>query len=94
MELAVRQNPIKLALETPLDQNCVSSIFPAKRVFQDGNSRTSTWNPATCAYPTENQGLQNEKAEDMIISENISGYVARTGIEPATQGFSVLCSTD
>ena len=35
-----------------------------------------------------------EKAGDMIISENVSGDLARTGIEPATQGFSVLCSTD
>jgi hypothetical protein len=45
---------------------------------------------SSCAYPSEKQGGQNEKWEDTVISENVSADMARTGIEPATQGFSVL----
>ena len=58
--------------------------------FQDGNYRTSALNPALALILQKNKELQNEKVGDMIISENVSGDVARTGIEPATQGFSVL----
>jgi len=29
--------------------------------------------------PLANRGLENEKAEDMIISDNVSGDVARAG---------------
>ena len=72
----------------------LGSIFPAKLIFQDGNYRTSALNPALALILQKNKGLQNEKAEDICIFENVSGDVAGTGIEPATQGFSVLCSTD
>ena len=71
----------------------LGSIFPAKLVFKDGNYRTSALNPALVLILQKNKELGNEKAEDMISSENVSGDVARTGIEPATQGLSVLCST-
>ena len=66
----------------------LGSIFPAKLIFQDGNYRTSVLNPALALILQKNKNLQNKKAEDIIISENVSGDVARTGIEPATQGFS------
>ncbi len=72
----------------------LGSIFPAKLIFKDGNYRTSALNPALTLILQKNKGLQNEKTGDTIISENVSGDVARTGIEPATQGFSVLCSTN
>jgi hypothetical protein len=67
----------------------LGSIFPANVIFKEGNYRTSALNPALVLILQKNKGLQNEKAEDMIISENVSGDVAGTGIEPATQGFSV-----
>ena len=72
----------------------LGSIFPAKLVFQDGNYRTTMLNPALALILQKNNGLQKEKTGNTVISENVSGDVARTGIEPATQGFSVLCSTD
>ena len=72
----------------------LGSIFPTKLIFKDGNYRTSALNPALALILQKNKGLENEKAEDIAISENVSGDVARTGIEPATQGFSVLCSTN
>src|SRR5271156_4571886 len=58
----------------------LGSIFPAKLTFQDGNYRTSALNPALALILQKNKGLQNEKAEDIAISENVSGDVARTGI--------------
>ncbi len=56
----------------------LGSIFPAKLVFQDGNYRTSALNPALALILQKNKELQNEKAEDIAISENVSGDVART----------------
>ena len=55
------------------------SIFPAKLVFQDGNYGTSALNPALAPILQKNKGLQNEKAEDIAISENVSGDVGSTG---------------
>ena len=80
--------------EPRVQRKLLGSIFPAKLIFKDGNYRTGVLNPALALILQKNKELQNKKTEDMIISENISGNVARTGIEPATQGFSVLCSTD
>lgn len=80
--------------EPQVKKKLLGSIFPAKLIFQDGNYRTTVLNSALALILKKNRGLQNEKAEDIAISENVSGDVARTGIEPATQGFSVLCSTD
>jgi hypothetical protein len=62
-------------------------------IFQDRNYRTSALNPALALIFHKNKKLESEKDEDIVISENVSGDVAGTGIEPATQGFSVLCST-
>ena len=58
----------------------LGSIFPAKLIFRDGNYRTSALNPALALILQKNKDLQNEKAEDIAISENVSGDVARTGI--------------
>lgn len=41
-------------------------------------------NPALALILQKNKGLENEKTGDIAISENVSGNVARTGIEPAT----------
>ena len=61
----------------------LGSIFPAKLVFQDGNYRTSALNPALALILQKNKGLRNEKAEDIAISENVSGDVPMAGLEPA-----------
>jgi hypothetical protein len=74
--------------EPQVQRKLLASIFPAKLIFKDGNYRTSVLNPALALILQKNNELQKKKTEDMIISENVSGVVARTGIEPATQGFS------
>src|SRR5271156_3321472 len=60
----------------------LGSIFPAKLTFQDGNYRTSALNPALALILQKNKGLENEKAEDIAISENVSGDVGYVNIEP------------
>jgi hypothetical protein len=37
---------------------------------------------------------ENEKAEDIVISENVSGNVERSGIEPLTSTMPSLRSTN
>ena len=71
----------------------LGSIFLVNLVFQNGNYRTSALNLALTSILQKNNWLGNKKAEDITFFENVFGDVARTGIEPATQGFSVLCST-
>src|SRR5271156_5394543 len=72
----------------------LGSIFPAKLTFQDGNYRTSALNPALVLILQKNKGLGNEKAEDIAISENVSGDVERNGIEPFTSTMPLLRSTN
>jgi hypothetical protein len=69
-------------------------IFPAKLIFKDGNYRTSALNPALALILQKNKGLGNEKAEDMIISENVSGDVERSGLEPLTSTMPLWRSTN
>ncbi len=69
-------------------------IFPAKLVFKDGRYRTTELNKTVELIGLFQKNLRNKKAEHFDIAIKTFGNVARTGIEPATQGFSVLCSTD
>ena len=61
----------------------LGSIFPAKLTFQDGKYRTDGLNPALAIILQKTKSLQNEKTGDIAISENVSGDVPRTGLEPA-----------
>ena len=71
----------------------LGSIFPAKLVFQDGNYRTSALNPALALILQKNKRLGNEKAEDIVISDNASGDVERSGLEPLTSTMPLWRST-
>ena len=61
----------------------LGSIFPAKLTFQDGKYRTDGLNPALAIILQKTKNLQNEKTGDTSVSENVSGDVPRTGLEPA-----------
>lgn len=61
----------------------LGSIFPVKLIFEDGKYRTDGLNPALAFILQKSNGLQNEKTEDIVISENVSGDVPMTGLEPA-----------
>ena len=72
----------------------LGSIFPAKLIFKDGNYRTSALNPALALILQKNKDLQNEKAEDIAISKNVSGDVECSGIEPLTSSMPLMRSTN
>ena len=61
----------------------LGSIFPAKLTFQDGKYRTDGLNPALAIILQKTKNLESEKWGDIVISENVSGDVPRTGLEPA-----------
>ncbi len=61
----------------------LGSIFPAKLTFQDGKYRTAGLNPALATILQKTKNLESEKSGDIIISENVSGDVPVTGLEPA-----------
>gem|GEM_PF-6546010 len=63
----------------------IGSIFPVKLTFEAGKYRTAVLNPALAIILQKNKNLQNEKCGDILISENVSGDVPRTGLEPAHQ---------
>jgi hypothetical protein len=72
----------------------LGSSFLAKLIFQDGNYRISVLNPALALILQKNRGLYKEKAEDMIISENVPSDLERSGIEPLTSTMPSLRSTN
>lgn len=61
----------------------LGSIFPLKLIFQDGKYRTDGLNPALAFILQKSNGLQKEKTGNIVISENVSGDVPMTGLEPA-----------
>ncbi len=61
----------------------LGSIFPGKLIFQDGKYRTDGLNPALAIILQKTNGLQKEKTGNIAISENVSGDVPTTGLEPA-----------
>ncbi len=76
-----------------VQKKLLGSIFPGKLVFENGKYRTTELNKAVELIGLFQKDLENKKAEHFDISTKTFENVARTGIEPATQGFSVLCST-
>jgi hypothetical protein len=75
--------------KAPLDvkRKMLGSIFPGKLIFQDGKYRTERMNPALMLILQKTSELQNEKTGNTVISENVSGDVHRTGLEPVTTRF-------
>lgn len=61
----------------------LGSIFPGKLTFEDGKYRTDGLNPALAIILQKSNRLQNEKTGNIVISENVSGDVQMTGLEPA-----------
>ena len=73
-----------------VQKKLLGSIFPGKLVFERGKYRTTELNKAVELIGLFQKDLRNKKAEHFDISIKTFGNVARTGIEPATQGFSVF----
>ncbi len=60
----------------------LGSIFTAKLIFQDGKYRTDGFNPALAIILQKTKNIQKEKTGNIVISENVTGYVPRRGLEP------------
>jgi hypothetical protein len=58
-------------------------VCPAKLIFQDVKYRPDGLNPALAIILQKSNGLQNEKTGNIVISENVSGDMPTTGLEPA-----------
>ncbi|NDD58749.1 MAG: hypothetical protein EBZ47_05795 [Chlamydiae bacterium] len=61
----------------------IGSIFPVKLIFEAGKYGTAALNPALTIVLQKTKNLQNKKCGDVLISENVSGYMPTTGLEPA-----------
>lgn len=66
-----------------IKRKMLGSIFPGKLTFQDGKYRTDGLNPALAIILQRTKNLQKEKTGNIVISENVSGDVPMTGLEPA-----------
>lgn len=66
-----------------IKQKLLGSIFPAKLHFREDSYRTTPLNPALAFILQKNKGLENEKTEQTLFQETLSGEMPMTGLEPA-----------
>jgi site-specific DNA recombinase len=94
LELLLNLSKYYQQSDTSTKQKIVGSIFPEKLIFENKKYRTAKINsviPLICRQDGLSKGGKKRKH---TISDMLSCQVVPTGIEPVTQGFSVLCSTD
>jgi site-specific DNA recombinase len=77
-----------------LKRDIVGSIFPENLCFDGGQHRTARVNDLWLAISLINKEIKAKKKREDLDFSSLPASVVRAGIEPATQGFSVLCSTD
>jgi site-specific DNA recombinase len=75
-------------------RNIVSLLYPARLVFDVSKHRTPMENDIVHNILLINNALGTNKNWTSADLQHLSSMVVSAGIEPATQGFSVLCSTD
>ena len=79
---------------TEVKQKIIGSVFPEKLNFKDNQYRTTKLNEAVEILCKTDKGLGQKKGGKKTELSVSSLRVVPTGIEPVTQGFSVLCSTN
>ena len=79
---------------TDIKQKIIGSVFPAKLVFFEKKYRTTKLNELVELLCTTDKGLGQKKGGKKTDFSVSSLRVVPPGIEPGTQGFSVLCSTN
>lgn len=75
-------------------RSIVSSLYPARLVFDGIKHRTPRESDMVHNTLLINKALGTKKNWTSAELQHLSSMVVSAGIEPATQGFSVLCSTD
>jgi site-specific DNA recombinase len=79
---------------TEVKRKIISSIFPEKLIFENNQCRTHKMNEAVKLIYFGNMAFEDNKKGKTSFFLKSSLEVVSPGIEPGTQGFSVLCSTN
>ena len=80
--------------DTVTKQRIIGSIFDEKLIFEENHCRTTLINEVAVRICRKDNASGNTKKRKHTFSDVLSCQVVPPGIEPGTQGFSVLCSTD
>ncbi len=75
-------------------RDIVGSIFPQNLCFDGDKDRTAHVNDIALNIMLINKELGGKKKRAKTDLSALPASVVWAGIEPATQGFSILCSTD
>ena len=82
------------AADTPTKQRIIGSIFDEKLIFEKNQCRTTLINEVVVRICRKDKGSDDTEKRKHTFSDVLSCQVVPPGIEPGTQGFSVLCSTN
>ena len=82
------------AADTVTKQRIIGSIFDEKLIFEKNKCRTALINEVALQICRKDKGSDDTEKRKHTFSDVLSCQVVPPGIEPGTQGFSVLCSTD
>ncbi len=93
LDLLVNLDTYYKAKNTEVKQKIIGSVFPEKLYFENNEYRTTKLNEAVVLLCKTDKGLGKKKGGKKTDFSASSLRVVPPGIEPGTQGFSVLCST-
>ncbi len=79
---------------TAVKQRIVGSLYPEKLIFENSGYRTPKPNNIVRLLDRFSADFRGNKKGKVVDFNKPSPGVVPTGIEPVTQGFSVLCSTN
>jgi site-specific DNA recombinase len=91
--LQVAESQLK-TLEIKKKRDLVGSIYPENVCFDGEVHRTARVNEICAAIALINKELKAKKKREELDFSSLPASVVWAGIEPATHGFSVHCSTD
>ncbi len=94
IELLSNIENLYLQRDTATKQRIIGSIFPRKMVFEKNSVRTLEMNRVVSLILNADKTFGGGKKGKHTDFGVLSCGVGTEGIEPPTQGFSVLCSTD
>ena len=75
-----------------IKQKMISSIFPEKLIFNDGNYRTPNDDSIIALITCNNRHLKSNEKEKAIKNDGSFLVAPVPGLEPGTRGLTVRCS--
>ncbi len=94
LDLLLNIDKYYVAKNTEVKQKIIGSVFPEKLIFENNEYRTTKTNDVVALIYPSDKDFGKKKGGKKLKSQFSSLRVVPPGIEPGTQGFSVLCSTD